>query len=90
LLNEGKNNRLLHYFAKAAKNDGKGSDFKIWQEGSHPEAIESGEFFDQKLNYLHENPVRKGYVTRPEDWVYSSARNYYLNDHSIIRIDLLD
>ncbi|TCL34896.1 hypothetical protein EV691_101338 [Azotobacter chroococcum] len=30
----------------------------------------------QKLDYIHHNPVRRGYVERPEHWRYSSARNY--------------
>lgn len=33
------------------------------------------------------NHVRKGYVARPEDWLYSSARNYTSGDNSIIEID---
>jgi putative transposase len=38
---------------------------------------------------MHENPVRKGYVEMPEHWKYSSARNYLLDDHSIIRVESL-
>jgi putative transposase len=90
LLREENNKRLLSYFATAARLDKKGNQTKIWQTGSHPEGIESGKFFDQKLNYIHENPVRKGFVRSPEDWLYSSARNYYLNDHSMIKIDILN
>ena len=30
----------------------------------------------QKIDYIHYNPVRKGYVDKPEDWRYSSARDY--------------
>ena len=30
----------------------------------------------QKLDYIHQNPIRRGYVDKPEDWRYSSARNY--------------
>jgi putative transposase len=90
LLQQAHNEGLLSYFETAARFDKKGNQSKIWQSGSHPEAIESGRFFDQKLNYIHENPVRKGFVRNPEDWLYSSARNYYLNDHSIIKIDMLD
>ncbi len=30
----------------------------------------------QKVNYIHENPVKRGYVELPEHWRYSSARNY--------------
>jgi putative transposase len=90
LLQESGNSRLLRYFSRAAKRAGKGNTFKIWQAGSHPEPILNHAFFLRKLNYIHENPVRKGYVSRPEHWTYSSARNYYLNDHSVIHVDLLE
>ena len=43
----------------------------------------------QKLDYIHCNPVKRGYVAAPEHWLYSSARNYMLGDHSIIELDLL-
>ncbi len=52
-------------------------DNRIWQEGYHPVAIESAAFFEQKLNYIHFNPVKKGFVEQPEHWKYSSARNYW-------------
>jgi len=80
----------LKYFSTVAKRVERGSDFKIWQAGSHPEAITSQEFFIQKLNYIHDNPVRKGFVQEPEHWVYSSARNYILDDHSILKVDIVE
>ena len=49
--------------------------------------IHSKEQYEIKLNYIHNNPVKRGLVQRPEDWLYSSARNYLLGDHSIIRVD---
>jgi len=39
------------------------------------------------MNYLHNNPVRKGFVELPECWKYSSARNWFNNDDSIIGIN---
>ena len=30
----------------------------------------------QKLEYIHQNPVKRGYVDESADWRYSSARNY--------------
>ena len=39
-----------------------------------------------KINYIHFNPVKANIVTKPEDYLYSSARNYYLNDQNIIEI----
>ena len=52
---------------------------RFWQPSRHPEAIESERFWRQKLDYLHENPCRKGLVLRARDWVFSSAA-YYVSD----------
>ena len=51
------------------------SDYQLWQEGSHPQQIAGEEMMLQKLEYIHDNPVRRGYVERPEHWRYSSARD---------------
>ncbi|MBI5248101.1 MAG: transposase [Desulfomonile tiedjei] len=50
--------------------------YQVWQEGSHPEAIAGGEVLRQKIECIHFNPVRRGYVDQPEYWRYSSARDY--------------
>jgi REP element-mobilizing transposase RayT len=52
------------------------SDYQVWQEGSHPKQIQNEEMMRQKLEYLHNNPVKRGYVDDPLHWRYSSARNY--------------
>ncbi|KAA3657719.1 MAG: hypothetical protein DWQ10_12705 [Calditrichaeota bacterium] len=39
------------------------------------------------LIYIHNNPVKKGFVTKPEDWKYSSARNWICGDDSVMKID---
>lgn len=90
LLDEKRNERLLRYFSSVARREGRGNTFKIWQSGSHPILIDNGDFLDQKLEYIHDNPVRKGYVERPEHWKYSSARNYIMNDQSIIKVAILE
>ena len=79
---------MMYIFRKAAEKQKKGANYKIWRDEYHPEAIYSEKWFFQKLNYLHENPVRKGFVAKPEDWKYSSARNWVLDDHSVIQLDL--
>ena len=50
--------------------------FQLWQEGSHPKVIETEAMTRQKLEYIHNNPVKRGYVSDPTHWRYSSARNY--------------
>ena len=49
----------------------------FWQPGNHPEEIRTREFFRQKLDYIHNNPVRAGVVDKAEEYNYSSARNFF-------------
>ena len=51
-------------------------NYQLWQEGTHPKMIENEEMLRQKLEYIHNNPVKRGYVGDPTHWRYSSARNY--------------
>lgn len=64
---------LLAFFKRAHKQD---TDYQVWEEGNHPQIIESETVMRQKLDYIHQNPVKRGYVDQPEHWRYSSARNY--------------
>ena len=50
--------------------------YKFWENGSHPIFIESTKFFEQKLHYIHLNPIRAMIVEQPEDYLFSSARDY--------------
>jgi REP element-mobilizing transposase RayT len=67
---------LLRHLNFYKLNHKKDQEFQLWQEGSHPQIIESDEVMWQKLEYMHENPVKRGYVDDPLHWRYSSARNY--------------
>lgn len=65
------------------------SHHQVWQEGFHPQAITTDDMLRQKLEYIHDNPVKLGLVDRPEDWRYSSARNY-LGQDGVLEIDLIE
>jgi hypothetical protein len=62
-------------------------DFKVLSDDFHPIALKSFDVAGRKIEYIHHNPVRKGFVERPEQWKCSSARNWLLEDDSIIPID---
>jgi REP element-mobilizing transposase RayT len=51
-------------------------EYQVWQEGSHPQEIKDNEMMLQKLEYMHGNPLERGYVDEAVHWRYSSARNY--------------
>jgi putative transposase len=63
----------LTFYKKAHKGN---RTYQFWQEGYHPEWIENDEMMRQKIEYIHQNPVKRGYVDRAEHWRYSSARDY--------------
>lgn len=72
----------LAFYKKAHKID---RAYQFWQEGCHPEWIQNVEMMRQKVDYIHQNPVKRGYVDRPEHWRYSSARNY-LGQNGVIDV----
>lgn len=63
----------LHYFKLRHKID---QTYQLWQEGNHPQQIQHPEMMRQKLEYIHNNPLRRGYIDEAIHWRYSSARNY--------------
>lgn len=67
---------ILKQFAYCKKRHKKDRRYQVWQEGSHPQEIQDWDMMRQKLDYIHQNPVARGYVDLPEHWRYSSARNY--------------
>lgn len=49
---------------------------QFWQNGNHAVSLFSNPVIKQKLDYLHNNPVRAGLVRLPEYYLYSSAIDY--------------
>ena len=58
----------------------------FWEEGYHGEAIFSKEFFETKLNYIHQNPVRAGIVEKEEEYLLSSCGDYYGNRKGLLEL----
>ena len=65
----------------------KDQEFQVWQEGSHPQELASELIMEQKIEYIHNNPLERGYVEDPVHWMYSSARNY-AELESLLEIDV--
>ena len=73
----------LRFSKRAHKTD---REYQFWQEGSHAELLFSDAMLREKLEYIHANPVKRGYVDKPVRWRYSSARNYAGED-GLVAID---
>jgi len=62
---------------RAGKNNSQNSEFQLWQQDNHPIELFDQKILRQKLDYIHNNPVEAGIVEHPEEYLYSSARDYY-------------
>ena len=63
----------ISYHAKYKKRAG---SHQLWTHENHAVELSDHAMIDSRVNYIHENPVRAGWVEAPEDYLYSSARNY--------------
>lgn len=70
---------LLPAFGQTLRGGNRGDrERQFWQQSKHAEAIRSQSFWRTKLDYLHDNPCRKGLVVEPNCWRFSSAA-YWLS-----------
>ena len=76
----------LKFYKKEHKDD---RNFQLWQEGMQPKQIQGAEMMKDRINYIHNNPVKRGYVDKPEHWRYSSAR-IYNGDKGLLDIEVAD
>ena len=72
--NESRKEWLLRLFKCYGQK--KGQVYQVWQHENHPIALWSQKVTGQKIDYLHQNPVRAGLVNKASDWRYSSAGQY--------------
>lgn len=90
LNNESRKEWLLDKFEFAGRFNSKIKDYKVWQDGFHPIECYSRDFFLQKLNYIHDNPVAAGLVKQPWYFALSSAIDYYETKKGLINIEKVD
>lgn len=67
---------ILSAFSNGKQAFKRDREYQFWQEGSHPQQMRKRKIITQKIEYIHYNPIRRGYVNDPVHWRYSSARNY--------------
>ena len=86
---ESRREWMLKMMEEAGKANKQNKNFQLWRQDNHPIPLTNMKIAHQKLDYIHNNPVKAGFVEKPEDYLYSSARDYY-GMHGLIDIILLD
>lgn len=74
---ESRREWMIAYMKATGKKNKHNAGFQLWRQDNHPIELTNPEMTRQKLEYIHYNPVEAGLVDYPEEWKYSSARDYY-------------
>lgn len=86
---ESRRNWMLWIFKKAGEKNSRNSQYQFWRQDNHPILLESVAFTLDKLNYLHNNPVKSGIVEKAEDYLFSSAKDYHSGGSGLLAIEHL-
>lgn len=75
-IQESRRDWIIWMMERAGKQNKNNNGWQFWQQHNKPTELWDNYMLDQKLNYLHNNPVESGFVLNAEDYIYSSAIDY--------------
>ncbi|NMM48121.1 hypothetical protein HH304_06895 [Flammeovirgaceae bacterium KN852] len=88
-INESRSEWLLKAFRRAGSKLKRIASYKIWMDGNHPIELDSSLIMEQKLDYIHDNPVNAEIVDEAENYWYSLARDYCDHKKGLLKVELL-
>ena len=74
---ESRREWLLWMMKRAGSKNKRNNDFQFWQQHNHPIELSDSKILNQRLDYIHSNPVVQGFVEKEEEWSDSSCSEYY-------------
>jgi putative transposase len=86
---ESRRELLVWLFKRAGERNKNNTNYQFWQQHNHPIELNTSQMIDERLNYVHNNPVEAGIVLSPEDYLYSSAVNYAGLPEKLIDVTLI-
>lgn len=87
---ESRKEWMLKIFKDAGEQNSRNKYFQFWRQDNQPKELYSERFTSQKLAYIHNNPVEAGIVDKAEEYLYSSARDYYNGKNcGLLKLELL-
>lgn len=73
---ESRKDWILAIMTEKGKKNSNVKEYQFWQQHNQPIELYSNHIIDQKIDYIHNNPVKASFVIEPYEWKYSSARDY--------------
>ncbi len=88
-LQESRRDWMLWIFRKHGERNRNNTTYQFWQQDNHPIELNRNFMITQKLEYIHQNPVRAGICYAPEDYIYSSA-GQYIGKETVLPVLLIE
>ncbi len=85
---ESRKEWLMKIFRHHGKNNSNNTTYQFWQQDNHPIELWSVPVIEEKLEYIHQNPVKAGWVAEPQHYLYSSAKDY-AGENGLLKIKML-
>ncbi|SOD20357.1 REP-associated tyrosine transposase [Pedobacter xixiisoli] len=86
---ESRKDWMLWLFKRAGLQNSNNKIYQFWQQDNHPVELNTNKMIEQRLNYLHENPVESGLVTEAQYYKYSSATDYYEEKSGLVPVSFM-
>jgi REP element-mobilizing transposase RayT len=88
---ESRKEWMLEIFRQAGAGNSRNSSYQFWRQDNQPKEIFNLAFSREKLSYIHNNPVEAGLVIKAEEYLYSSAKDYFEGKHvGLLRVEFLE
>lgn len=75
-IGESRREWLLDKFSFEARRTQRAKNYKVWKDDNHAILLDSAQMIRQRLDYIHDNPVRQLIVQHPHEYLFSSAKDY--------------
>lgn len=85
---ESRREWMLWMFERAGKKNANNSKYQFWQQHNQPEELVKAFAIETAISYVHDNPVKAGFIDRPEDYRYSSAKDY-AGEKGFVKMELV-
>ena len=86
---ESRREWMLREFAAEGDKNARNKTYKFWQSGNHAIELFTEKFVWEKINYIDNNPVKEKFVKKPQEWLYSSASNYWYGEALLEEVQCL-
>jgi len=87
---ESRKEWMLNLFGYAGRNNHNYKEMQFWKQDYHPVILDTSEKHEQRLRYLHENPVRSGIVWEAWHYKYSSAIDFYKGERGMLKLNMYE